>query len=93
MMLITLLQQELVLLPELQRLDIVSESTRLQIIDRWQKTRWLYFLAPPVLLALRLVLVSSCLYVGAIVAEMEKWEFRDWWSDIIKGFVFPQRYL
>ena len=55
MLVITFLQQEYVLLPELQNLDIIGEDVKVQLLDRYQSTRWLSFLLVPVLLLLRLI--------------------------------------
>ena len=64
MLIITFLQQEFVLLPELQHLDIVEEASKAQLLERWQKMRWLSFVVAPLMLLLRLSLVSLCLFVG-----------------------------
>ena len=78
MLIITFLQQEFVLLPELQNLDIVGEDTRTQILERWQRLRWVSFLLVPVLLALRLSLVSLCLFIGSFFfAETNGKKFKD----------------
>ena len=52
MLIITFLRQEFVLLPELQNLDIVGEDAKAQLLDRYQRMRWVSFLLVPVLLAL-----------------------------------------
>lgn len=78
---ITYLQQEFVLLPELQNLDIVGEAGRAQLLERWQKIRWLAFVLAPVLLLLRLSLVSLCLFVGGFFfADMAGKKYLDWWG-------------
>lgn len=41
MLIIIFLQQEFVLLPELQNLDIVGEEAKGQLMERYQKTRWI----------------------------------------------------
>lgn len=41
MLIIIFLQQEFVLLPELQNLDIVGEEAKGQLLERYQKTRWI----------------------------------------------------
>lgn len=41
MLIITFLQQEFVLLPELQNLDIIGEEAKGQLLERYQKTRWI----------------------------------------------------
>lgn len=41
MLIITFLQQEYVLLPELQNLDIIGEEAKGQLLERYQKTRWI----------------------------------------------------
>lgn len=41
MLIITFLQQEFVLLPELQNLDISGEEAKGQLLERYQKTRWI----------------------------------------------------
>jgi len=41
MLIITFLQQKFVLLPELQNLDIIGEEAKGQLLERYQKTRWI----------------------------------------------------
>lgn len=81
MCIITLLQQEFVLLPELQNLDIVGEEAKGQLLEQYQKTRWISYLLVPVLLLLRLTLVTLCLFIGSFFfAEMNGKKFKDWWK-------------
>lgn len=81
MLVITFLQQEFALLPELQNLDIVSEDTKAEILERWQRWRWLSFLLVPILLALRISLVTLCLFIGGFFfAETAGKQFKDWWG-------------
>lgn len=81
MLVITFLQQEYVLLPELQNLDIIGEDVKVQLLDRYQSTRWLSFLLVPVLLLLRLSLVTLCLFIGGyFFVEMSGKRFGDWWG-------------
>ena len=82
LLIITFLQQEFVLLPELQNLDIVGEDTRAQMLERYHRMRWISFLLAPFLLLLRLPLVTLCLFIGSFFfAEMNGMEittlFRD----------------
>ena len=79
MLVITFLQQEFALLPALQNLDIVSEDMKVEIIERWQRMRWLSFLLVPILLALRISLVTLCLFIGGFfVTEMSGKKYKDW---------------
>lgn len=81
MLIITYLQQEFVLIPELQSFDIVDDDVRFQIIDDWQKWRWISFVAAPLLLILRLSFVSLCMFLGSFFfQEMTGRKYRDWWS-------------
>ena len=81
MLIITFLQQEFVLLPELQNLDIVGEDTRAQMLERYHRMRWISFLLAPFLLLLRLSLVTLCLFIGSFFfAETNGKKFKDWWS-------------
>ena len=81
MLIITFLQQEFVLLPELQNLDIIGEDARSQLLERYQRMRWVSFLLVPVLLALRLSLVSLCLFIGSFFfTETNGKKFKDWWG-------------
>lgn len=71
MLVITFLQQEFVLLPELRNLDIIGEDAKVELLERYQSTRWLSFLLVPILLLLRLSLVTLCLFIGGFFfAEM-----------------------
>lgn len=81
MLVITFLQQEFVLLPELQNLDIIGEDAKEQLLVRYQRMRWLSFLMAPILLLLRLSLVTLCLFIGGFFfAEMSGNRFGDWWG-------------
>ena len=81
MLIITFLQQEFVLLPELQNLDIIGEGARAQMLDRYQRMRWTSFLLVPLLLLLRLSLVTLCLFIGSFFfAKINGRKFKDWWG-------------
>ena len=81
MLIITFLQQEFVLLPELQNLDIIGEDAKAQLLERYQRMRWVSFLLVPIILALRLSLVSLCLLTGSLgFAETNGKKFKDWWG-------------
>lgn len=81
MIVITFLQQEFVLLPELQNLDIIGDDAKGQLLEQYQRMRWLSFLLVPVLLLLRLSLVTLCLFIGGFFfAEMSGKRFGDWWG-------------
>ena len=81
MLIITFLQQEFVLLPELQNLDIVGEDAKAQLLERYQRMRWVSFLLVPILLALHLSLVSLCLFIGSFFfTETNGKKFKDWWG-------------
>ena len=86
MLITTFLQQEFVLMPELQNFDLVGDEARAQMLEKWQKWRWLPFVAAPILLLLRLSLVLLCLFVGSFFsAEMAGRKFRDWWGVAMKA--------
>lgn len=81
MLIITFLQQEFVLLPELQSFNLVGEETKVQMLEKWQKWRWLSFLLVPLVLALRLSLVTLCLFIGSFFfTEMSGHRFKEWWG-------------
>ena len=86
MLIITFLQQEFVLLPELHNFDIVEEDLKVQILESYQTWRWLAFLSSPVLLLFRIFLVASCFFIGSFFSpEMSGREFNEWWSVTIKA--------
>lgn len=79
-LIVTFLQQEFVLLPELQGLDIIEDGAKSELIDRYQKWRWLSFVISPLLLIIRLSLVSLCLFIGGFFySETGGNKFKDWW--------------
>lgn len=81
MLVITFLQQEFVLLPELRNLDIIGEDSKAQLLERYQRMRWLSFLLVPGFLLLRLSLVTLCLFIGGFFfSEMSGKRFGDWWG-------------
>lgn len=84
MIVVTFLQQEYVFIPHLKTLDIVGEESRIQILEAFQHSRWISFLSIPVLLLLRLFLVTLCLYIGGFFfSEMGAKRFNDWWHIVI----------
>lgn len=81
MFIITFLQQECFLLPELESMDFSGEKAKLDILEKWQKWRGLSYLIIPFFLILRLFLVSLCLFVGSFLfSEMSYKKFKDWWE-------------
>ena len=81
MLIITFLQQEFVLLPDLQNLDIIGEDVKAQLLERYQRMRWVAFLLVPIFLASRLFLVSLCFFTGSFFfAETNGKKFKDWWG-------------
>lgn len=86
MLLITFMQQEFVLMPELQSLDLVGDEVRAKMLEEWQKWRWVSFIVAPVVLLLRLSLVSLCMFVGSFFfASMTGWKYKDWWTVAVKS--------
>ncbi len=84
MLVITFLQQEFVLMPELQSFDLVGEDAKAQMVENWQKWRWVSFVLAPVLLLLRLSLVSLCMFVGSFfIADMGGKKLKDWWEVVM----------
>ena len=80
MLVITFLQQAFVLLPGLQNIDIIGEESKMLLLERYQKQRWVAFCLVPVLLLLRLLLVSLCLFLGGFFFEgMRGKSFGEWW--------------
>lgn len=81
MLIITFLQQEFVLLPELQNIDIIGEDAKLRLIERFHQFRWLAYLVAPVILLIRLCLVSICLYLGGFFfTQMSGRKYKEWWN-------------
>ncbi len=86
MLIITLIQQEFVLLPELQNFDLVGDEVRAKMLENWQKWRWLSFVITPLLLLLRLSLVSLCMFVGSFFfPNMTGRNFQEWWDVAMKA--------
>lgn len=81
MLVITFLQQEFLILSEWNDLDIVGEEIKADVLERFQRMRWLLYLIPTVVLLLRLFLVSLCLFIGSFFfSEMSGRQFKDWWG-------------
>lgn len=81
MLIITFIQQEFILMPELQNFDLIGEDSKVRMLESWQKWRWVSFFIAPILLTLRLWLVSLCLFIGSFFfAEMSGRKFSDWWG-------------
>ena len=86
MLVITFIQQEFVLMPELNNFDLVGEETKAIILEKWQKWRWTSFVVTPLLLLLRFCLVTLCLFVGSFFfADMNRRNFKDWWKIAIEA--------
>lgn len=86
MYLITFLQQEFVLIPELQNLDIINDEIKADALLKFQRTRWLSFIALPIFLLIKLSLVTLCLYVGGLFfSEMSDHKYKEWWGIVVKA--------
>ena len=73
-------------MPELQSFDLVGEEAKAELMEKWQKWRWVSFLVAPLILALRLSLVSLCLFIGGFFfAGMSGHNFKDWWGVAMKA--------
>lgn len=80
-LIIIFLQQEFVLIPELQNFDLVGEDAKYKIIESWQRWRWAAFVVAPLLLFLRLGLVSLCLFVGGFFfSDFAGRKVKIWWE-------------
>lgn len=81
MLIITFLQQEFVLLPELINFDLVGEDARMQLLENWHKWRWVSFVTAPTLLLIRLILIALCMHIGSFFfADMSGWKYEDWFN-------------
>lgn len=68
-------------MPELHNFDLVGEETKVNMLESWQRWRWVSFVLAPLFLLLRLALVSLCMFVGSFFfADMGERQFKDWWS-------------
>lgn len=78
---VSFLQQEFVLLPELNGLDILGDESKLLLINRFNRTRWLAFLTAPVIICIRMSLVGMCLYLGSyFFPAMSGKKYKEWWT-------------
>lgn len=81
MLIIAFLQQEVILLPELQSFDLIGDEAKAKMLEDWQKWRWVSFTLIPILLLLRISLVTVCLFLGSFFfADMFGLKFKDWWE-------------
>lgn len=88
MLVVTFLQQEFVLLPELQNIDIIGEESKVQLIERFHQFRWLAYIVAPVILLIRLCLVSICLYLGSFFfSHMSGRKYKEWWDAALQAQV------
>lgn len=88
MLFVTFLQQEYVLLPELQNIDIIGEDAKSRLIERFHQFRWLAYLVAPLLLLIRLCLVSVCLYLGDFFfSKMSGRKYKEWWDVALQAQV------
>lgn len=82
---ITLIQQEYIVLPNLLQLDIIGEESKAQVIENFNRTRWIAFLVTPLIILVRLSLVSLCLYIGSFFfPKMVGIKFEDCWRVAVK---------
>lgn len=86
LLLITFIQQEFVFIPELQTLDILSDDAKANLLEKYQKWRWVAFLLTPFLLFIRFLLVASCLFIGGFfMPGIGRNVFREWWGIATKA--------
>lgn len=71
LLIVTYLQQEYVLIPSIQNMDIIDNSVKSKILEQFFKYRWSAFVLMPIVLLLRISFTAICLYVGGVFGEME----------------------
>lgn len=63
------IQQEYVLIPQMHDSSLVGNVIKEQVIDGFNKYRWLSFLLNPAIVLLRITFVSGCLFVGVFLFD------------------------
>lgn len=63
------IQQEYIVIPQLVNQPMVNDILRVQILDQFNKYRFLPFLLSPIVLMIRVLFVSTCLYIGGLIFD------------------------
>lgn len=85
-LIITYLQQEYIVIPQLSNMPIVDETLKAKIFESYYKHRWLMYLITIAILLIRVSLVSLCLFVGELFNErQQKIRYADSWNIALKS--------
>lgn len=85
-LIITYLQQEYIVIPQLINMPIVDETLKAKIFESYYKHRWLMYLITIAILLIRVSLVSLCLFVGGLFNErQQKIRYADSWNIALKS--------
>ena len=83
---IVLIQQEYIVLPHLLQMDIIGDESKVRVIENFNRTRWWAYLASPIMICIRLSLVSICLYIGTFFFPyMSGTKYVDCWRLAVKS--------
>lgn len=85
-LLTTYLQQEYVVIPTINNMQVINEVIKAKIVESYFRYRWLMFLAPVAIFLIRISLVALCLFVGCLLTErQQKIKYIDSWNITLKS--------
>lgn len=86
MLVLTYLQQEYIVMPQISNMPVVNEAIKAKIFENFYKFRWLMFLTPIAILLIRVSLVAMCLFLGSFFIErQQKIKYADGWNVALKS--------
>lgn len=80
------IQQEYVLIPQLDKQILLSETLKKEIYEQFSQYRWLAFFLAPFIFMIRVTLVGSSLYIGEILfANRSIHTYKDYFNIALKA--------
>lgn len=84
----TYIQQEYIVIPQISNMPVADEVVKAKIFEGYYKYRWLMFVMPPVVMLLRISLVSFCLFMGGFFrGQKNQIKYTDSWNIALKSDV------
>ncbi|WP_462353947.1 hypothetical protein [Alistipes timonensis] len=88
LLIIIYLEQEYIAIPQISNMSVVDETVKTKILEGYYKFRWLMFLAPVVILLIRVSLVALCLFLGSLFNDQQKKiKYTEGWNIALKSDV------
>lgn len=66
-LLLVYIQQEYVYIPHIDDVFLFNDVFKMQLLDQFNRYLWISFFMAPLIVFMRIILVSGCLFVGGFV--------------------------